>query len=35
MQIKSLLKSARVRAALLGLTVFAMALAGSANSYWN
>jgi hypothetical protein len=35
MSIRSLFSSVRLRAALMGLTVLAMALAGSANSYWN
>jgi hypothetical protein len=35
MSLRSLFSSVRLRAALMGLTVLAMALAGSANSYWN
>jgi hypothetical protein len=35
MKIRSLFSSVRIRAALMGLTVLAMALAGSANSYWD
>lgn len=35
MSIRSFFSSARFRAALMGLSVLAMALAGSANSYWD